>query len=462
MTEISVTNQNSYSLSVSGSNYTLLVPSSGPVGRGIPVGGSPGQILSKASVNDYDTTWVDALSGGDGSGFATTADLVSVSGSLYSLIVSTSGQGGTGDVTSAELVAVSGALHTQIVSVSASQGAAITTETAARIAADSSEAATRAAADTALSTLVATASGNLASSIAGEATARAAADSSEATTRASADTTLQANIDAEEAARIAADDALYALMTTISAGPGVLNDSFDLNTSDLTYTITHDEVTGGGNPVATLVAPSSGAIGYGLFISDITDTSFNVTLSEVPAASGYSIDWHLVAGSGGSGGGGGGGGSSDDIKTPYAVAQLAGDLGTISTTTWTMIPWNSIVVDTDSTMSGGTFTAPKAGWYNITAQALIFLFADLNGCRLGAYKNGSNCIYGPPNFRSGSDEIANCVAMLTGDVYLDIGDTLETWVWYDGSSASIYAEPQTPPDRSRVSYMSIKYLGSTP
>ena len=38
----------------------------GPAGEGVPVGGSPGQVLTKATATDFDTAWVDPTGGGGG------------------------------------------------------------------------------------------------------------------------------------------------------------------------------------------------------------------------------------------------------------------------------------------------------------------------------------------------------------------------------------------------------------
>lgn len=38
---------------------------SGPPGPGVPAGGTPGQVLSKRSLEDYDTKWIDLAGGGN-------------------------------------------------------------------------------------------------------------------------------------------------------------------------------------------------------------------------------------------------------------------------------------------------------------------------------------------------------------------------------------------------------------
>lgn len=38
----------------------------GPAGKGVPVGGSPGQVLAKLSSTDYDTQWITPTGGGGG------------------------------------------------------------------------------------------------------------------------------------------------------------------------------------------------------------------------------------------------------------------------------------------------------------------------------------------------------------------------------------------------------------
>jgi Collagen triple helix repeat (20 copies) len=44
----------------------------GDTGAGVPTGGTTGQILSKVNATDYNTTWIDAPTGGSGSTFAST------------------------------------------------------------------------------------------------------------------------------------------------------------------------------------------------------------------------------------------------------------------------------------------------------------------------------------------------------------------------------------------------------
>lgn len=77
---VSVTlSSSSSSVSVSGGstpssvNATTAYPKgekgdTGPAGPGLPVGGTTGQMIAKASGTDYDTEWVDAPSGGGGGG----------------------------------------------------------------------------------------------------------------------------------------------------------------------------------------------------------------------------------------------------------------------------------------------------------------------------------------------------------------------------------------------------------
>lgn len=46
----------------------LIEGGGGSPGVGVPVGGTTGQLLAKATATDYDTEWVDAPTGGGGGG----------------------------------------------------------------------------------------------------------------------------------------------------------------------------------------------------------------------------------------------------------------------------------------------------------------------------------------------------------------------------------------------------------
>ena len=63
--DVTVTDQN-VNASVSGG-----VGPAGPAGQGVPVGGTTGQVLAKASGTNYDTTWTTPTGGGGGGGAAT-------------------------------------------------------------------------------------------------------------------------------------------------------------------------------------------------------------------------------------------------------------------------------------------------------------------------------------------------------------------------------------------------------
>lgn len=72
---------------------TDIAPGSGPQGEpgeGVPIGGTTGQVLAKASDTDHDTEWVDAGGGGGGSSLPR----VSYSPELDNSRVSTGGSGG--------------------------------------------------------------------------------------------------------------------------------------------------------------------------------------------------------------------------------------------------------------------------------------------------------------------------------------------------------------------------------
>lgn len=44
------------------------------VGPGVPKGGQPGQVLAKASTQDYDTHWITVTGSGDGTVFTSYAE----------------------------------------------------------------------------------------------------------------------------------------------------------------------------------------------------------------------------------------------------------------------------------------------------------------------------------------------------------------------------------------------------
>jgi hypothetical protein len=72
-----------------------------------------------------------------------------------------------------------------------------------------------------------------------------------------------------------------------------LNGSIDLNTIDQTYTITHSYLDN-SVPVVSLVIPISGDTLFVTGISEIGNTSFKVSLSSVPAVSGYKLNYILA------------------------------------------------------------------------------------------------------------------------------------------------------------------------
>lgn len=67
-----------------------------------------------------------------------------------------------------------------------------------------------------------------------------------------------------------------------------------LNTTDLVYSIDFGlAITGTPIPVVTLVSPTSGGTTHVESIFDVTDTGFYVELNEVPAQSGYMLNWSV-------------------------------------------------------------------------------------------------------------------------------------------------------------------------
>ncbi len=125
--------------------------------------------------------------------------------------------------------------------------AQVVTETAARIAADATEATARAAVDTTLQ-----------NNITSEASTRSTADTtlqtnitSEATSRAAADTTLTTNLAAETAARVAAVNTLTALMAGVTAG---IEGIGHINLRDPKYGLTGVATAGDGAKIEAAVA----------------------------------------------------------------------------------------------------------------------------------------------------------------------------------------------------------------
>jgi hypothetical protein len=88
-------------------------------------------------------------------------------------------------------------------------------------------------------------------------------------------------------------------LLTISAAidasaSGLMNGAFECDTTNISYTITHPSVdTVYSVPTISLLTPVSGSNLFVQGISNRQSTSFDVTLSEVPNISGYSILWHL-------------------------------------------------------------------------------------------------------------------------------------------------------------------------
>jgi hypothetical protein len=72
--DVTVTDQN-VQVSTSGQTVNASVSGgvgpAGPAGQGVPVGGTTGQVLAKASGTNYDTTWTTPTGGGGGGGAAT-------------------------------------------------------------------------------------------------------------------------------------------------------------------------------------------------------------------------------------------------------------------------------------------------------------------------------------------------------------------------------------------------------
>ena len=59
-------NESNYTVTINQTTNTVTVASPGPIGQGVPAGGTTGQVLSKVSSTDYDTTWTS-----DGGGTVT-------------------------------------------------------------------------------------------------------------------------------------------------------------------------------------------------------------------------------------------------------------------------------------------------------------------------------------------------------------------------------------------------------
>lgn len=62
MTSVNVTSS-PFEVTVNDSGTSVTVSATGPAGQGVPAGGSSGQVLSKSSGTDYDTTWTTNGSG---------------------------------------------------------------------------------------------------------------------------------------------------------------------------------------------------------------------------------------------------------------------------------------------------------------------------------------------------------------------------------------------------------------
>jgi hypothetical protein len=64
-----------------------------------------------------------------------------------------------------------------------------------------------------------------------------------------------------------------------------------LNSTDSLYTITDSNIKATTNPVCTLIAPLSSSTIYALNVFDVTTGQFKVALSDIPAISGYTLNW---------------------------------------------------------------------------------------------------------------------------------------------------------------------------
>jgi hypothetical protein len=65
----------------------------------------------------------------------------------------------------------------------------------------------------------------------------------------------------------------------------------NLNDIDSLYTISDSNIKATSNPVCTMVAPISASTIYGINVFDITSGQFKVEISDIPAISGYTMNW---------------------------------------------------------------------------------------------------------------------------------------------------------------------------
>lgn len=100
--------------------------------------------------------------------------------------------------------------------------------------------------------------------------------------------------------------------TGTSGTPSILYEGkLSLNTTDSVYTITHSDFGRTTYPQTTLGIPTSGSSLLTHAVTNVTDTSFDVVLSGVPATTGYFVNWSV--------------GSPFDVNTALSLLDLPDD-----------------------------------------------------------------------------------------------------------------------------------------
>jgi len=71
----------------------------------------------------------------------------------------------------------------------------------------------------------------------------------------------------------------------------IIGGTITLNTTDYLYTIINGNIKPTSNPICTIVSPISASTIYGISVYGVSTGTFNVELSDIPAISGYYLNW---------------------------------------------------------------------------------------------------------------------------------------------------------------------------
>ena len=131
-------------------------------------------------------------------------------------------------------------------------------------------------------------------------------------------------------------------------------------------------------------------------------------------------------------------------NTPYFYAFRSGNQSGVSAATWTTVIHNSEVVDSENSYnsSNGKWTPSVAGYYQINAMLTTIPDANVSQTMV-AIKSSSHSDPRYANFLTlGSANISRFSGAVSGIVYSNGSQTIETQVYIVGQGGSVFGEVQ--------------------